>query len=578
MLSQTSELVKDYAFDAFFFDMVYWPDVCVCESCRSRYQEEVCSDVPRHVDWYSPEWCRFQEARERWMTDVFRRLRDCVKARIDIPVFHNSSGMGYDWRAGFSHELASLSDVIGGDPPDFQDRSILPLFSALTPTVIQVMKPISGMAGGASQLRAVEEQKAHAFSAAALGGQYMAIDAVEPDGRVNPAAYRALAEVFDAIRPYEAYLGGKPIADVAVYWSLQGNVDLLDNGASLDSVFMSHGQRSHSGRSVEGVMRALSDIQVPGVVITRNDLGRLAEFSVVILPNVARMDHDELAAVREFVMNGGQIYASGHTSLVTTEGIRHPDFTLSDIFGCHFVGEETAAVTYIKPATREVADAIAPVHYVAHGEPYSRYEHARRTMRIVAEDSAEVLATTSLPYKGGRGTRDDRAWANLLASPPWDDTPHPAVIRHSYGRGGTVYVVADIESAWPSPAARKIGSSGTAARALFSYLIRTLLPSPLRVEVQTHPDVSISIFHDEGVNRIRLCFQNRPARFPALPIPRTSFRVAAPVDARFTSLRRAATDEPVSYSVADDGSLRAELRDLGLFEMLIAGYERTDGR
>src|SRR5207247_9082730 len=54
MLAQAEELSRAYAFDAFFFDMVFWPDVCVCESCRRRCREETGADIPSGVDWRDP--------------------------------------------------------------------------------------------------------------------------------------------------------------------------------------------------------------------------------------------------------------------------------------------------------------------------------------------------------------------------------------------------------------------------------------------------------------------------------------------------------------------------------------------
>ena len=37
-LAQIDELARDYPFDGFFFDMTFWPAICVCAECRRRYR------------------------------------------------------------------------------------------------------------------------------------------------------------------------------------------------------------------------------------------------------------------------------------------------------------------------------------------------------------------------------------------------------------------------------------------------------------------------------------------------------------------------------------------------------------
>jgi hypothetical protein len=299
----------------------------------------------------------------------------------------------------------------------------------------------------------------------------------------------------------------------------------------------------------------------------------LKEFKVLVLPNVVRMDMEEIEAIRDYVRLGGRLYASGYTSLVTIDGTKHDDFLLGDLFGCTLVGEEDAAITFLKPAMREAADWIEPVEYVPHGEPYARYSQPVTALRVSAGDDTEVLATTTLPYAGGRGTRDDMDWANLLASPPWEDTSNPAIVRHQYGDGEVVYSTADIETSWHSSATGAVGSSRGSASALFVGIVRSLLRGEETFEAETHPDVIATVFHDAERRQLRVCFLNRQSRFPTLPIPRTSFRLAAPDGRRFTKLVQLPTRNPVEYTIDSKGSLNGEIAELALFAMLEASYQ-----
>jgi hypothetical protein len=568
MLAQTGELVRGYPFDAFFFDMVFWPDVCVCESCRRRYREEAGEEIPDRVDWRDPAWCRFQAAREGWLTDAFRRLRERVKATLPVPVFLNSDLLACNWVGGASEEICGLNDLLGGD---FEVPALFEISAALTPSVIQYMYPISGYGGGISDLSSTAVQKAHAMSAVAFGGQFMAIDAVEPDGRVNPRTYERLRDVFDVMRPYEGWLGGELLADVGVYWSPASRVRLADDGIRLDELPAGApmGPADPHWLAMQGAVRALNEAHLPAGALSRADLPRLDETPLVVLPNVTRIDDEEVQAIREYVAAGGRLYASGATSLLSTDGAQHEDFLLAGLFGCRFLGEAAEALTYLKPVSEELSESLGPLQYVAVGEP-SELERAYRPvpapsmLEIAATEDAEVLMTLTVPYGGGLGTRDDENWASIHSSPPWEDTTRPAVVRHRFGAGEVIYSTIDLEGA----GGRLAGGS----RRLFVELIRLLLGRPPTFEADAHPHAWSTVFHERDESRFRLSFLNAPPESAPLPIPLIGFRLAAPKGSRFTSLRRVPDGEEVEFSLDRDGGMRAEIRDLEVFEMLSATY------
>lgn len=569
MLAQTQELAAGYPFDAFFFDMVFWPDVCVCESCQRRCRDETGAEIPDRVDWRDPTWCRFQTARERWLADAFRRLRDCVRAALDVPVFLNSDLLSCNWVGGSSEEILGLNDLLGGD---FEARALFEISAALTPSLIQYMYPISGYGGGASDLASAEAQKARAMGAVAFGGQFMAIDAAQPDGAVNPHVYERLSEVFDEMRPYQDRLGGRPLAEIGVYYSPPSRVSLEQGGVRLDQLPPGAPMAPEDPHwlASQGALRALNEAHVPGVVLTRADRGRLHEIPLLVLPNVTRMDAEEVEAIRSYVAAGGRLYASGRTSLLSTDGTEHDDFLLADLFGAHFRGETSEAVTYLRPACEGLSAALSPLEYVAVGEP-SEIERTYRpvpaptALIVAADEDSEALMRVTLPYGGGRGTREDQDWANIHSSPPWEDTMRPAVVRHRFGAGEVIYSTVDLEGA----CGRLAGTS----RRLFIELTRMLLGRLPRFEAQAHPNAWTTVFHEPEASRFRLSFLNAPTDSPPLPLPPIRFRLARPDGCRFTSLRRVPDGEQLDFSLDEDGAMRAEIRDLELFEMLSAHYQ-----
>jgi hypothetical protein len=569
MLAQTGELVERYPFDAVFFDMAFWPDVCVCDSCRRRLRDETGDELPERVDWRDPAWCRFQAARERWLADMFRRLRERVHATLAVPVFLNSDLLACHWVGGASAEICALNDLLGGD---FEARAVFDLSVALTPSLIQYMVAVSGYGGGVSDLTSAAAQKARAMSAVAFGGQFMAIDAVEPDGRVNPQTYARLAEVFAAMAPYNGRGAGRPLADVGVYWSPASRVRLEDNGTPLDALppGAPFGPDDPHWLAFQGALHALHEAHLPVVALTRADLGRLHEIPVVVLPDVVRMDREEVAALRAYVAGGGRLYASGHTSRLGTDGTDGDDFLLADLFGCHLRGQAPEAVTYLRPACEALAHALDPLAYVAVGEP-SELERMFRpidppdALLVDADPGAEVLMTVTVPYAEGRGTRDDEAWSSIHSAPPWEDTARPAVVRHRHGAGEVIYSTVAVEGAR--------GRLAGAAQRLFVELVRLLLGRPPAFEAEAHPHALTTVFHEPEEARLRLSFLNAPPDAPPLPLPSIRFRLAAPDGARFTALRRVPDGEEVAFSLDGSGGLQAEIRDLELFDMLDATYE-----
>jgi hypothetical protein len=570
MLRQTEELASAYPFDAFFYDMVFWPDVCICESCQHRFRDEAGFEIPEIVDWTDPGWCGFQAARERWLADAFRELRARVKQSLAVPVFHNNGLLECNWVGGASAEIVALNDLLGGDP---ENRSVHELSGASTPSVIQCMYPISGYGGGCSDLSTSESQEAQAMAAVAYGGQFMAIDAVEPDGKVNSLAYERLEDIFATMRPYQQYLGGRPLQEVGVYHSTSSRVDLRQNGTRIDR--LEEGAPIHPigahWRGLEGALRALSRAHLPVGALSRADLARLAEVPVIVLPSVIRMDDEEVEAFRRYVAAGGRLYASAYTSLLPTAGGAGEDFQLAEVLGCRFAGEATEANVFLRPAVDELAAVLAPQDYVAVGQPMELVRRLEPTpapavLRVTAEDGAEVLATVTLPYRGGRGSRDDHDWANVHSSPPWEDTERPAVVRHRFGAGEVIYSAVDLEGA--------SGRLAGASQGLFVALVRMLLERP-RFEADAHPNARTTVFHEPARSRFRVCVLNAPTdtSVPRLPLPQVRFRLASPQAARFTGLRRLPDGERLDFELTSDGSLRADLGPIDVFEMVSAEYQ-----
>jgi len=74
--------------------------------------------------------------------------------------------------------------------------------------------------------------------------------------------------------------------------------------------------------------RAILYNHLPFGVITRKDLKRLSDCQIIVLPDVIMLDKEEVEAFKNYVREGGSLYASKDTSLMTYDGLRQNNFLL----------------------------------------------------------------------------------------------------------------------------------------------------------------------------------------------------------------------------------------------------------
>ncbi len=354
-LAQTEELVTGYDFDGFFFDMTFWPDICVCPHCRKRYLEETGRPIPLTIDWLSPEWCAFQAARERWIEEFAGMFTAQARLRNpDMPVYHNFATALIGWSPAVPFSSAQHHTFLGAD---FYGDRVEQLLACKTMLNLSEHRPIEFMTSACVTvanhvtLKPAAEMTLQAYAALLFSAAFLFIDAVNPDGTIEPEPFAEVGEIFEETSRYEPYLGGTSVEDIGVYFSDASRADFSKNGAPIGQATWGHGTHT---QAVRGMCRLLQQAHLPFGVITRKQLPVLDRYKVVVLPDVSRMDAGEVEAIRAYVRGGGRVYASGMTSLTETQGVRRADFALADVFGCHFAAVDAGKTTYLKPATSRV--------------------------------------------------------------------------------------------------------------------------------------------------------------------------------------------------------------------------------
>jgi len=515
--AEIAELLSRYEFDGMFFDMAFWRPICLCPACLKRYRDETGCDTPTVVDWHDAGWCRYQEARERWNAQYQAEVTALVKRlRPGLPVTHNAGGILHGWPLAVGLDTITASDFLSGDfYGDLSDqRTVGKLFSACTPgrpAEIMTTRCLPGPQEHV-QTKAEDALARHAAAVVACGAAASIIDGINPDGTLEPAVYEMFGRVYAPIAALEEHLGGEPLADVGLYFSDDSKISFAEDGRP--AAELRGGERVYPHlRAVRGACEKLQQGQVPFAVVTRRHLAELGRYRVLVLPDVLRMRAEEVAAVRAYVAAGGRVYASRLTSLNATDGRPSEDFALADLFGCHYGGEQTDAISYLRPspspAAGELAAALAPQRCLA----VRRQTDGRSGMVTLGGPMAgQPLATRTASMYAEPGSVVDRRYISLHSSPPWRDTDEPMLIHHRFGQGEVIYSAANLE-ALDAPAASR----------LWLALLRRLAGAPWRVEVQAHPCVWTGAFHQPERRRVLLLFANYPPMTPALPVPSVSF-------------------------------------------------------
>ena len=493
----TTELLSRYAVDGIRFDMTFWPEVpCYCEYCRERYSREVGGEIPQVIHWEDPRWVAFQRGREAWLAEFAGLLTAAArKARPGASVEHQASLYARDWRLGVSDKLLPHNDFLQGD---FADdplrgsfvRKMLHNYSPNLPFGVESAACIDLSYHTTLCSPNLMQMKTYA----ALSGQaaMVFIDAIDPTGTLNPITYDRIGKAFTNIMPFEPYLGGDLVQDVAIYFSLYSKYNPADNGKSpLDPTLAN--QFPHI-QAAMGACAALIAHHIPFGVVTRLDLHRLSRHSILVLPNVLMMDAEEVEAIRRYVMDGGNLYVSKDASILTADGYRQPDFLLADVLGVHYQGETKEKKTYISPESG--FEGLLPDY----SPKYPLFIDDRQTLVSAGEESG-VMARITLPYTD---PADITRFASIHSNPPGIQTHFPSLVMHTYGKGKVIYSAASLENAdYTQP---------------FFINLLELFQRNWSFEVTAPVNVEVTLFHQAENQRYIINLLNTQPHLPVIPV------------------------------------------------------------
>src|SRR5262249_27304194 len=220
--------------EGFRFDMTFWPAVCFCDHCKRRFAAEVGGAIPTTVNWRDERWVAFQHRREAWLGEFAAIATSTVRAlRPRASVEHQSSTYPLHWQFGVNTPLLSHNDFLQGDfyGDSWQGSFVRKLLEDLTPhRPFGFETSVSAELADHTAMKSEALLEAKAAAAGADNAAFIFIDAIDPIGTLNPKVYDRMGRIFGRLMPYYAELGGRRVADVAVYYSLDSKFEFAGDG------------------------------------------------------------------------------------------------------------------------------------------------------------------------------------------------------------------------------------------------------------------------------------------------------------------------------------------------------------
>ena len=304
--------------------------------------------------------------------------------------------------------------------------------------------------------------------ALAHGGSMVFGQAPYPDGETDSAQFTGFSELFRPARAIEPWL--------------RQPTGLSDVGL----VFAPKPRRASRlwGRMQDGAEAfhdALIDAHIQYDII---QLDRdLSAYQLLILPDQAALDDDELASLRQYVTAGGRLLASGSSSLWDEKGARRPGFGLADVFGVDYEREAGCEFVYLRLADGALRDEVTALPILIDEMP----------LRVSLRSGAEILGEFYGP-ESGRSEATTILWGD---AGPDEEKRFPGIVRNRYGAGLCVYVAAPL---------RANGMPNAWVKRLMGALAAHLIENPI---LQTNAPAGVEVVLNQQNGRLVVHFINR---------------------------------------------------------------------
>jgi hypothetical protein len=527
--------------DAFSFDGLHHGGVCYCKHCRADYRKATGKPIPT-ADLNDPAFRRYQHWADRRLEDLVRRMQERLKAikpGVALVTWTTNAGRFGHFLSIPRNMPARLNLLFDAPDQEFwldetnRGTTIVPAFAnayawAVTNHRVAFSEPYLLTHGNPYGKDSFPPPEIFRRMMLALTYGAAPSIAVAQPKNLQQELYRCLDEVKKR-KPWLTHKKPEP-------WA---------------ALVMSDNTRNFYGRSagqveerylaaVFGAFRTAVEEHLPVTVINDWNLNPagLARYRVLILPNTACLDKDQVAAVKGFVRNGGGLVASLDTSLFDEYGDPRANFALADVFGVAYRGLTAAPRGGKEEVDVNFARSIGPDYWkrrknVFDFKPDPSSFLNRGKMKTYVGDQVVTFKGPALrvALKSGKA----KALGTLRVRSDAKGLPFPGVVTHTYGKGRVVYFPAGLDAAYYLYAYPY-------QRLVLRHAIRWAASGPAPVEVRAPMCVHATLMRQEkgGARRLivhlfsdlnttafhGLAADDVPLREEVVPIPnvRITFR------------------------------------------------------
>jgi hypothetical protein len=533
VLAQVGEIIA-YDVDGIFNDMTFWPGLCVCASCRTKYREESGREIPQKIDWRSPDWIAFQRFRERSMAAFAQEITASIKARKDMTVTHQTSTIMHGWMPSYTLGIADACDYTSGD---FYGGKYQHIIGAKVLAAASKCLPYEFMTSRCVNLRdhtsmkSEAELTAEAATTLANAGAYFFIDAINPDGTLENDVYERLGAVSRKLGPFtSAVKRHRPVivADKAFYYSSAAYVD-----ENVNSEIMNPNRSNPAADEMSAASVVLTRAHIPFRAVTSATVD-YSGLNTLILNNVMYTTREENERLRAFVKQGGTLIATGLTSLYEPDGSTTGDFGLADVFGVTYSGGKAKSFHYLSFVKR---------HWLV---------SAHASAPLVTASGAEVIATLVEP----RFDPAAEQYASIHSNPPGVDTGYAGLTVQRFGKGRCIYLSSPV-----------LALQQDAQQVFGEWLYREYAPSAIVVDTTAPPCVEITVTRSTTGNAYLVGLVNYQKELPNVPVRDISVTLRLPGVATPTACTRVSDGRRLEVKIKD-GALLLEVPWLETLEMI----------
>ncbi len=520
--TQMAEFFEYFTFEGIFLDMVFWPFICYCDSCKARWVEEVGGEMPTVVDWKDVRWQTFQQKREQWLGEFANAMTaEVKKLNPACTVEHQYHTAIKMWRFGVTQNIALASDYAGGD---LYGGMAQQTFACKQYYNLSENQPFEYMTSRCYPIlsehttnKSDEQLELSVMLTYLHHGASLIIDAIDPVGTHDPRVYEQIGKVYKKAEKLEPYVKrGTHVYDVGLYFNMEGKMDVEQEPGGVDTAAASLATPYPQFEAAFGAANAMRKHKIPFSILNNWKLELLNNARVLVIADAPNMSQRELATIKTFIREGGKVYLSGHSAQPLVE----------EMFGIKIKGYTDEKITYMAPTP---AGDDLMLGYFTQKYPMAVFDRAAK-----AEGQAEgtVLATVTLPYTqpnpvtiwvdidskigAPRFGKEDKRYpfASIHSNPPGVQTQMPALIRKQYGKGEVI---------WSAIAFEK--SDRMQHSDIFANIIKDLADNKLMFASDAPECVELILFEDKEKGQKLLGVANVQESFRFIPIGKFTISV-----------------------------------------------------